>query len=53
MVRFTDVSEVLAAYIIRAMALIMEASTFETSLNFCQTTQRCNPEDSRHDDYEW
>jgi hypothetical protein len=38
----------LAASIIRAIALMMEAaSTSETSVNFYQTTQRNNPEDSR------
>jgi hypothetical protein len=42
---FTDVSEVLAASIIRA--LMMEAaSTSEKSVNFNQTTLRNNPEDS-------
>jgi hypothetical protein len=35
------VSEVLAASIIRATA-----RTSETMVNFYQTTQRCNPEDS-------
>jgi hypothetical protein len=47
--KFTDISEVLAASIIRAViALMMEAaSTSETSVNFCQTAQRNNPEDSR------
>jgi hypothetical protein len=30
------------------IALMMEAaSTYETSVNFCQTTRRNNPEDSR------
>jgi hypothetical protein len=38
---------VLAAFIIRAIALMMEAaSTSETSVNFFQTTRRNNPEDS-------
>jgi hypothetical protein len=42
--KFTNISEVLAASIIRAM--IMEAeSTSETSVNY-QTTQHNNPEDS-------
>jgi hypothetical protein len=43
-----QVSEVLAASIIRThIALMMEASrTFETLVNFYQTTQHCNPEDS-------
>jgi hypothetical protein len=41
---FTDVSEVLAACIIRAM---MEAASIsETSVNFYQTIRRNNPEDS-------
>jgi hypothetical protein len=41
---FTNVSEVRAASTIRAM---MEAArTSETLVNFCQTTQRYNPEDS-------
>jgi hypothetical protein len=41
---FTNVSEVLATSII---ALIMEAArTSETSVNYYQTTQRYNPEDS-------
>jgi hypothetical protein len=46
--KFTDVSEVLAASIIRAIiALMMEASsTCETSVSFCQTTRCNNPEDS-------
>jgi hypothetical protein len=39
---FTNVSEVLAASIIKAIA----ASTSETLVNFYQTTQRYNPEDS-------
>jgi hypothetical protein len=39
---------VLAASIIRAMEALMmgAASTSETSVNFCQTTRRYNPEDS-------
>jgi hypothetical protein len=38
---------VLVASIIRAIALMMEAeSTYETSVNVCQTTRRKNPEDS-------
>jgi hypothetical protein len=42
---FTNVSEVLAASIIRAM--MMEAArTSETSVNFYQATRRYNPEDS-------
>jgi hypothetical protein len=46
--KFTDVSEVLAAYIIRLIiALMMEAaSTTETSINLCQITRRKIPEDS-------
>jgi hypothetical protein len=45
--KFTDVSEVLAASIIRAIALKMKAaSTSETLVNFYQTTQRYNPEDN-------
>jgi hypothetical protein len=40
--KFTDVSEVLAASIIRAITLVMEAAvTSETSVNFYQTS-RCN-----------
>jgi hypothetical protein len=40
----TDVSEVLVAAS-KAIALMMEAaSTSETSVNFCQTTRRNNPE---------
>jgi hypothetical protein len=39
--------EVLAASINRAIALMMAAgSTSETSVNFYQTTQHYNPEDS-------
>jgi hypothetical protein len=48
--KFADVSEVLAASIIRAIqliALMMEAaSTSEMSVNFYQTTWRRNAEDS-------
>jgi hypothetical protein len=45
--KFTDVSEVRAASIIRA--LMMEAAnTSETSVNFYQTTLRNNPEDTHH-----
>jgi hypothetical protein len=40
--KFTDVSQVLAAYIIRTTA----ASTSETSANFHQTTRRNIPEAS-------
>jgi hypothetical protein len=43
----TDVSEVLAVSIIRAIALKMEtAKTSETSVNFYQATRHYNPEDS-------
>jgi hypothetical protein len=42
---FPDVSEVLAAFIIRAM-MMEAAKTSETSVNFYQTTQRQNPEDT-------
>jgi hypothetical protein len=42
-----DVSEVLAASIIKAMAVIMEsASIYETSANFYQTTRSNAPENS-------
>jgi hypothetical protein len=43
--KFTDVSEVLAASIIRAM--MAAASTSETSVNFYQTTWRNNLEDNQ------
>jgi hypothetical protein len=48
---FTDISEVLAASIIRAnraiISLMMEAArTSETSVNVYQNTPRNNPEDS-------
>jgi hypothetical protein len=48
LVQIADVSEVLAASIIRAMfALMMEAvSTSETSVNFYETTWSKIPEDS-------
>jgi hypothetical protein len=43
--KFTDISEVLAAFVI--IALIMEAAnTSETSVVFYRTTRRDNPEDS-------
>jgi hypothetical protein len=42
--KFTDVSEVLAASIIRAMT--KAANICETSVNFYQTAQHNNPEDS-------
>jgi hypothetical protein len=43
---------VLAASIIMAIALMMEAaSTSETSVNFYQTTRRNNPEDSHLHDH--
>jgi hypothetical protein len=45
--KFTDVSEVLTASIIKAIALMMEAvSTSETSVSFYQNTRRIIPEDS-------
>jgi hypothetical protein len=46
--KFTDVSEVLAASIIRAIiALMMEVgTTSETLVRIYQTTRRNNPEDS-------
>jgi hypothetical protein len=47
--KLTDVSEVLTAFIIKVIALMMEvASTSETSVNFYQKTRRNNPEDSHH-----
>jgi hypothetical protein len=51
LVEVYDISEVLAASIIRArgllIALMMEAaSTSETSVNFYQNTRHNNPEDS-------
>jgi hypothetical protein len=43
LVKFTDVSEVTASSIIRAITLLMEAaSTSDTSVNFYQTTWRNN-----------
>jgi predicted permease len=45
LVEFTNVSEVLAASIIRAM-MMGAARISETLLNFHQTTRRYNPEDS-------
>jgi hypothetical protein len=36
----------LAASIIRAMMMMEEESTYETSANFYQTTRRYNPADS-------
>jgi hypothetical protein len=47
LVKFSDVSEALAAPIIRAFIVLkMEAaSIFETSLNFYQNTRCYNPED--------
>jgi hypothetical protein len=43
--KFTDVSEVLAASVIRPITLMMEAaSPSERSVNFYHTTQRNNPE---------
>jgi hypothetical protein len=44
LVNFTDVSEVLTASIIRAI-MMEAASTYETSVNFYQTTRRNIPED--------
>jgi hypothetical protein len=46
--KFTVVSEVLAAFIIRLMIALMMGgvSTSETSANFYQTTRRSIPEDS-------
>jgi hypothetical protein len=45
--KFTDVSAVLTASIIRAIIALMmdEVSTTETSVNFYQTTRRNIPED--------
>jgi hypothetical protein len=43
LVKFTNVSEVLAASIIRAMEA---ARTSETLINFYQTTRRYNPEEA-------
>jgi hypothetical protein len=44
---FTDVSEVLAASIIRVITLIMEtANTYETLVNFYQTSWHNNTQDS-------
>jgi hypothetical protein len=43
-----NITKVLAACIIRTITLMMEtASTFEMSVNFHQTTQCNNPEDSQ------
>jgi hypothetical protein len=45
--KYTDVSEVLTASIIRAIVLLMEAArTSETSGNVYQTTRRKSPENS-------
>jgi ribosomal protein L18E len=45
--KFTDVSELLAASIIKAIALMMEAAnTSETLINVYQITRRNNPGDS-------
>jgi hypothetical protein len=41
----TDASEVITAFIIRAM-MMDAASTSETSVSFYQTTRRNSPEDS-------
>jgi hypothetical protein len=43
--KFSDILDVLTACIIRAM--MEELSTFETSVNLHQTTQRNIPEDSQ------
>jgi hypothetical protein len=44
---FSNVSEVLAATIVRTNALMMEAAkTSQTLVNVYQTTRRYNPEDS-------
>jgi hypothetical protein len=43
---FTNVPEVLAASIIRAIALKAATSTSEMSVTFYQTTRRNNSEDS-------
>jgi hypothetical protein len=45
--KFTNVSEDLAATIIRVLIALMEAArTSETLVNFYQTTWHYNPEDS-------
>jgi hypothetical protein len=44
--KFTDFSDMLAASIIRAIALMMETASTKMSENFCQTTRRNKPEDS-------
>jgi hypothetical protein len=44
--KFTEVSEVLAAFIIRAIALIEAERISEMSVNFYQTTRHNIPEDS-------
>jgi hypothetical protein len=45
--KFTNVSEVLAASIIRAMSEMMETTSIsETSVNFYEITRRNIPEDS-------
>jgi hypothetical protein len=47
--KFTDVSKVLAASIIRAIIFLMEAASIsETSVNFYQTTRRNISEVSHH-----
>jgi hypothetical protein len=40
------VTEVLSAFIIRAMLMMEAESTSETSVNFYQTTRHNNPEDN-------
>jgi hypothetical protein len=43
----TDVSEMLTAYIIRSIAVVMDAISFsETSVSLHQTTRRNTPEGS-------
>jgi hypothetical protein len=42
-----EVSQALAAFIIRAIVLMMETASFsETSVNYCQITRRNTQEDS-------
>jgi hypothetical protein len=43
--KFTKVSEVFAASIIREMMMMEAARISETSVNLYQTTRRYNPED--------
>jgi hypothetical protein len=44
--KFTDVAEVLAASIMRAILITEAASISKTSVNFYQITRRNNPEDT-------